>query len=244
MRGTAACMIAAAWLAGCAAYPVDPSASAETALPPPSATSMQPVEAGPMLAQPATAPPMAAAVAAQSTPVNPPSLHPAPDRALLVVYRSGLTPYRRAVTIYVNGTSAAELDDGYYTVIQLPPGHAHVESSWSLDLTLLNAPGFADVDVQAGTTYYFRVTNGATWLGVIGMVPVAVGLEASAPTPAGATVIGAGLVLLAVDEVQARRTGRALAPRSDEDATRDMRRCSYVAAEAGFMPAQAPAAGQ
>ena len=188
-------------LPGCTAYPVQPQDRA--IFTPPSKSGTPP------------------AVAPDVT-----HLSPVPDRALLVVYRSHAWPARRAVTIYVNGAMAAELEDGYYTVMQLPVGHAHIESGWSFDIGWLQPSGYADPDLQAGKTYYFQVVDGLSLVGVIGIVPLVT--DAS---PAG---MGFGAVMFVADEADARYTGRALQAETESSAHAQLQQCTYVLAQAGF----------
>jgi hypothetical protein len=80
-----------------------------------------------------------------------------PGYATLVVYRQGITPYRRGAELDVNGQEAMSLDAFTFTLILAKPGHVHIHSSWAFDL-LYMPTGDVDLDVQAGQIYYFEIT--------------------------------------------------------------------------------------
>ncbi len=79
-----------------------------------------------------------------------------PGYATLVVYREGITPYRRGASLAVNGVEAMSLDAYSFTLILAKPGHVNLHSSWAFDL-FYRPTGNVDVDVQEGQLYYFKI---------------------------------------------------------------------------------------
>ena len=75
--------------------------------------------------------------------------------ALVVVYRSLVTPLAYKSTVSVNGVEAVEMPNQAFTWIKVRPGHVSLKNDWSFAAG--NPAGAVDLAVQAGHRYYVEI---------------------------------------------------------------------------------------